>query len=97
MQQWHKGPRPETATTWQQADRGPLRQTAATFWKQEGNERDLLEDLWAGDMEVSCRDFQRVAKNHKSDLMDGSATSEAKEKEAAHRVGAGNVGAPATS
>jgi hypothetical protein len=35
MQQWHKGVRPETATTWQHEDRGILRQSAATFFKQK--------------------------------------------------------------
>jgi hypothetical protein len=29
MQKWHKGPRPKT-TTWQQADKGPMWQSAAT-------------------------------------------------------------------
>jgi hypothetical protein len=53
MQEWNKGQRPEAATMLQQEDRGPLRQTAATFWKQEGNERDLLEDLLVGDIKAS--------------------------------------------
>jgi hypothetical protein len=34
--------RGQKPTTWQQEDRGPSRQTAATFWKNEGNQRDLL-------------------------------------------------------
>jgi hypothetical protein len=55
--------RPETATTWQQEDRGTSWQTAATFWKQEGNQRDLLEDHQAGDREASCRNFQQIEKN----------------------------------
>jgi hypothetical protein len=63
-------PRPETETTWQQEIRGPLQQTPTTFWKQESNERDLLEDLRAGDIEISCRDFQRIEKNHKLDLVE---------------------------
>jgi hypothetical protein len=63
MQQWHKGLRPETATTWQQEDRGHLRQTAATFLKQEGNERDLQDDHQAGFCEASSRDVQRIAAN----------------------------------
>jgi hypothetical protein len=65
-----KGLRTETATMWQQEDRRPLWQTATTFWKQEGNERDLLEDLRAGDIEASCRDFQQIEKNHKLDLVE---------------------------
>jgi hypothetical protein len=94
MQQWHKGPSQET-TMWQQEDRGVLLQTAAIFCKQEGNERDLLEDLWAGDIKETCSDFQRIEKNQKLDFVVGSATSGA-EKEAAHGVRAGYEGAPAT-
>jgi hypothetical protein len=80
MQQCNKGPRPEVATLWQQEDRGPLRQTAATFWKQEGNERDLLEDLQAGDIEVSCRETQQIEKNEGMDLVEGSTPPKWKKK-----------------
>jgi hypothetical protein len=70
MQQWHKGLRPETATTWQQDDRGPLQQTAATLWELEGTQQDLLEDHSSGDIEASCRDFQLIEKNHKFDYVE---------------------------
>jgi hypothetical protein len=71
IQQWHKAPRPKTATMWQQVDRRPMWQTAATFWKQEGIQRDLLEGHRAGDREASCRDFQQVEKNQKLDHVEG--------------------------
>jgi hypothetical protein len=61
---------------WQQEDRGPMQQTAATFWKQEGNQWELLEDHWAADCEVSCRDFQQVAKDHRLDRVEGLTPSE---------------------
>jgi hypothetical protein len=98
MQQWHEEPRPETATTWQQEDRRPLPQTVTTFWKQEGKQWDLLEDHWAGDIEARCRDFHRVAKNHKLDLVERSVTPEKKEEpiRSFGIRGARNVGAPAT-
>jgi hypothetical protein len=68
------------------------------FGNKKDNQQDLLEDHRTGDIEASCKDFQRVAKNHKSDLVEGSAPSE-KEEEPVRSFGvrgAGNVGAPAT-
>jgi hypothetical protein len=79
---------------WQQEDRGPLRQTAATFCKQEGNQRDLLENHRAADIDASRKDFQRVANNHKSNLVDPSEKEEPIRSFGVRE--AGNVGAPAT-
>jgi hypothetical protein len=70
MQKWHKGPGPKTATTWQHTDKGPMRQTATTSWKQKDNQPDPLEDHRAGDREASCRDFQRAVKNQELDLVE---------------------------
>jgi hypothetical protein len=39
MQQWHNGPRPETAATRQQANRGPRRPTAAISEEREVNHK----------------------------------------------------------
>jgi hypothetical protein len=56
---------------WQQKDRETLQQTATTFWKQESNQWDLLEDHQAGDIDATCRDFQRIEKNQKLDFVEG--------------------------
>jgi hypothetical protein len=37
MQQWHKGPRAETAATRQNDNKGPMRQMATIFEKGEDN------------------------------------------------------------
>jgi hypothetical protein len=63
--------------------------------KEEGIQQDLQEGFCTGDHETSSRDFQRVAESEGLDIVEGSAPSE-KEKETAHRVGTGNVGALAT-
>jgi hypothetical protein len=76
MQQWHKGPRPETAATRQIEIKESMHKTAATSWKREDNHHGQQEYYWAGDREVSSRDFQQVAKNQELNLVEGSTPSE---------------------
>jgi hypothetical protein len=63
--------------------------------KQEGILQDLQENCWIGDHKVNCQIFCWVAYTQGLDLVEGSTPSEV-EKEAAHGVRAGNVGALAT-
>jgi hypothetical protein len=79
MQQWHKGPRPETAATRQNEIKESRHKAAATSWKREDNQHDLQEDHRAGDREVSRRDFQWVAKNQELDLVEGPTPFEMEE------------------
>jgi hypothetical protein len=68
---------------------------AATAWKRKDNQRIRQEGFRTGVRKASNRDVQRVAENEELDLVERSAPSEA-EKEAAHGIGAGDVGAPTT-
>jgi hypothetical protein len=96
MQQWHKGPRTETAATRQNKNKGAVLQRAAIFKKRGDDQRDRQEGHRAGDGEASSsRNSQRVTKNDGLELVEGSTPSEA-EKETADTGGTGNVGEPAT-
>jgi hypothetical protein len=80
MQEWDKEKRPEMS---------------ATSWKQEDIRCDLKEGFRAGDHKANGQIFCQVAESEGLDIVEGSAPSET-EKETAHGVRAGNVGAPAT-
>jgi hypothetical protein len=60
MQQWHKGPVP---------------QTAAIFRKLGESQRDVQEGHHARDHETSSCNSQLVTKNKKMDLVEGTAPS----------------------
>jgi hypothetical protein len=79
MQPWRKEPRREGAITSEERD---------------DIQRDLRENVRAGDREANCHVFRQDAENEGLDIVEGSAPSET-EKDIAHGVRAGNVGAPA--
>jgi hypothetical protein len=62
---------------------------------RQDNQRIRQEGFRTGVRKVSHRDVQWVAENEELDLVERSAPSEA-EKEAAHAIRPGDVGAPAT-
>jgi hypothetical protein len=66
----------ETET--QKWDKEPRPETAAT--KQMGIEQDPQEDPRAGNRKTSSRDVQRVTRNKKLDLLDGSTAFETEEE-----------------
>jgi hypothetical protein len=57
--------------------------------------RDQQEGSHTGDHEANSQIFCQDVENEHQDIVEGLAPSEM-EEETAHRVGAGNVGAPAT-
>jgi translation initiation factor IF-3 len=81
MQQWHKGPRRETAATRQQVNKGPKNKTATARQDREDIRGVRQEGFRTGVREASNRDVLRVAETEELDLVEGSAPPERKIKD----------------
>lgn len=65
-------------------------QTVIMSGKQRNTIKDVICDFQSEDRETNSWNFQWVTKNDALDIVDGSTPSK-KEKEMAHRAGAGNA------
>jgi hypothetical protein len=85
MQQWHKGPRPETAAMRQQTatmsegednhkwHRRVEFRAAITSGKRRNAQENPIQDFQREDRETSSQNFQRIMKNNGLNTVEGSA------------------------